>query len=574
MTKSTSLDINSQSTQLRGKSMITYQSTRTRWKSFTLIFVLVAQLVLPCLAVDGVLDTSFNAPNGFIVVPNTRFAEVAIQPSDSKILAVGTTTNAQGATLSLIVARFNPDGTLDSSFGTGGIATASATGQTSGINLVLQPDGKIVAGGSRRVVMPDGEIDFFVTRFDANGSIDSSFGQTGWTSVDFFGDDDALRSISIAPGGTIVAAGFAVFPLVNQGRVAIARLDSTGNLDGAFGSGGKVANEVGLGLDAAVLADGRILVAGQVLGAGPGNSDFGLFRYTSSGSLDITFGGGDGIASADFFNGDGASAIALQTDGSAVLAGQAGDLNSNPPIPSKGALARFDSNGLLDASFGNGGMVITDVVAQSSLLFDMALQSDGRIVVVGSARTGSLPGDNHPLVSRFTTNGSPDSSFGAGGHLVATLSFSSPAFGVAIQSDGKIVIVGEHFTSPSWSGWVARYLASGATPPPPDPSFDICLQSDNSNAGWLIFKFNSTTGAYEFRDCSKGVVLTGTGTLSSLGCKLYLNDTGPNKSSDRSVSITVNTCTNTATVSVTIKSLNKTYGFTDNDITQGSCSCL
>ena len=142
---------------------------------------------------------------------------------------------------------------------------------------------------------------------------------------------------------------------------------------------------------------------------------------------------------------------------------------------------------------------------------------------------------------------------------------------MAVQSDGKIVIAGRLLGSgnppSSLFGFVARYNGNGAPPPPPS-SFNICLQN-----GSLNFRFNSTTGAYEFRDCSKGVVLTGTGVLSGLGCKVYLNDTGPNKVSDRNISITVNTCTKVATVSITIKSLNRTYGFTDNDMTTGVCQC-
>src|SRR5262249_37736119 len=149
---------------------------------------------------------------------------------------------------------------------------------------------------------------------------------------------------------------------------------------------------------------------------------------------------------------------------------------------------------------------------------------------------------SHYLLSRFTAIGSPDPSFGNAGNVVAPLPHApsaTPLTGLAIQSDGKIVMAGTlaEIVNPFvvFHAVVARFNGSGAPPPP--PAFNICVQN-----GSLIFKFNSNTGAYEFRDCAKGYGLTGTGIITVSSCKIQLQDAGPDsKHSDRNVLVKVNT---------------------------------
>jgi hypothetical protein len=157
---------------------------------------------------------------------------------------------------------------------------------------------------------------------------------------------------------------------------------------------------------------------------------------------------------------------------------------------------------------------------------------------------------------------------------------SAEALGVRIQSDGKIVIAGDVlFSSSDASGLVARYNGSGAPPPP--TAFDICVQN-----GSLIFKFNSSTGAYEFRDCASGFLLTGAGTIIIAPCKVTIKDTqqsanGSGQDSNGSddgddtleLLVKVNTCTKVGTVSLVTDSPDQNYNYTDSDITTGSCSC-
>jgi uncharacterized delta-60 repeat protein len=527
-----------------------FYNSHNRCRRIIPVLLLAAMLVLPSAhAAPGDLDTSFNAPNGFNTVPGAQFFDVAIQP-DGKILAAGVTEN--GAPPKLIVARFNVDGTLDSGFGTAGVA--SATASTSGAGITIQADGKIVAAGFKSNFSAGS--DFFVMRLEPDGDVDTGFGQNGSTTVDFSGRSDFAGGVVIGPGGSIVVAGTTT--LINSGdpRYAIARLDSTGNLDTTFGIGGKVATESGGGVEAAVLGDGRILVCGSG----------GLLRYTSNGSLDLTFGGGDGIANIDI----SARSLAVQTNGFILVAGAV----ANPPGLPEPALARVDPNGALDTSFDGDG-IAPPTLAGNVQMTDVAVQSDGGIITVGTVDiTGN---DERIFLSRYTSSGSPDPSFGSAGNVITDFP-GGETVNVAIQSDGKIVIASIFFSPATGiAGLVARYLGSGALPPPP-PTFDICVER-----GLRMFKFNSATGAYEFRDCAKGFVLSGTGIITVNFCKLTLRDTEPNPNPDSDdgddvnetidVLVKVNTCTKLGTVSLTTNSQAGSYAYSDDDITNGTCVC-
>jgi len=527
----------------------------TRWPTLLMLIALVA-INLPNLpavhAADGDLDTMFGAPNGFVTLSDSTFFDVVIQPADGKIVAAG----VRGP--SLLVARFNTNGTPDSTFGNGGAATATTILPTGATAIAIQPDGKIVAAGD--IGVSQDESDFFVMRFDVSGNPDPGFGQNGSVSIKFSGvsETSLASSLVIEPGGRIVVAGHLKS---NPPQIEIARLNNNGSLDMSFGIGGKVITEQATGASfqagLAETADGHILVAGGAVVNG--SPDFGLWRYNNNGTIDATFGGGDGLATVDFVNSiDTVQAMAVQPDGRIVLFGQAG---------TQDALARFDSNGNLDPDFNENGKVVGTMLQGNISARDLVLQADGEILTVGTVLL-SGGADQRVLVSRYHSFGSPDQTFGNDGRVMIDLTPSNErGEALALQTDGKIVVAGHANAGFSDAGLVVRYNGS-VGPPAPQPAFDICAQS-----GSLTFRLNSITGAYEFSDCAKGTVLTGAGTLSKIGCKLYLNDSGPNKSPDRTISVAANTCTRAATVSVTIKSLSKTYGFTDSDITQGSCLC-
>jgi uncharacterized delta-60 repeat protein len=199
-------------------------------------------------------------------------------------------------------------GALDPTFGTGGEVTTDFGGSDSAEAVGIQSDGKIVTAGS---TFSGGLQHFVLARYNADGNLDSSFGSGGKVTTDF-GGFDAASALVIQPDGRIVAAGR------GSGDFALARYNADGSLDPTFGSGGKVTTDFGGSDDAfgvALQADGKIVAAGQ------GGSDFGLARYNADGSLDPTFGSGSRVTT-DLGGFEDAIAVALQNDGKIVITGQ------------------------------------------------------------------------------------------------------------------------------------------------------------------------------------------------------------------------------------------------------------
>ncbi|RME39366.1 MAG: hypothetical protein D6794_03965 [Deltaproteobacteria bacterium] len=354
-----------------------------------------------------------------------------------------------------------PSGSFDPSFDFDGIQRGT---QQIPRAMALQADGKILSAGVP--LSPQGDI-VAVTRLNTDGSLDASFGNSGIVTTDIVASiRDQANAISVQPDGKIVVAGVATEP-VNpwHNHFLVIRYNADGTLDPSFGNGGIVQTYVSDYDEAhavAIQPDGRILVAGTAYTIGP-RDDFALARYNPDGTLDATFGIG-GIVTLNFgVDRYGAGIrdtlvdMALQPDGRIVLAGKTVDpVNYDMEL----ALARYNPDGSLDATFGAGGTVITDLGANTpDYLTSMALQPDGRIVVAGYT---SLPANDTVLV-RYNTDGSLDASFGAGGIVIPPVSPSADsAADVAIQPDGRIVTAGN-----SWDQANSR--------------FDIAVLRFNSN---------------------------------------------------------------------------------------------
>ena len=401
---------------------------------------------------SGTLDASFGT-GGKVTTDFAGAGDgvggVAVQP-DGKLVAAGAATiNGQ---VDFAVARYNSNGTLDAGFGTGGRVTTDLGGRYEAAHSVaLQWDGKIVvAGGSAPGVFND----FAVARYLSDGTLDASFGAGGKVITKFENRPDGIApgevradaySVAVQLDGKIVVAGYA--NIEGEEDFALVRYNANGTLDGTFGSAGKVITEFGrvqqgysyaLGFSLALQPDGKIVVAGVAyIGAG---RDFALARYNSNGTLDTTFGTG-GKVMTDFTRDDSAFAVAVGPDGKILVAGMA-DVSRGYGF----ALLRYNGNGTLDASFGTGGKVTTDFgIADQGFSMagvnSLAVQPDGRIVAAGRAY---FNGDFHSGMARYNNNGTLDTTFGTGGKVAA--SFDSPwgsdAFGsVVLQLDGKIVVV-------------------------------------------------------------------------------------------------------------------------------------
>jgi uncharacterized delta-60 repeat protein len=358
-------------------------------------------------------------------------------------------------------------GDLDPTFGEGGKALTDFGASDNGIAVALQSDGKIVAAGYSDT---GGSHDFALVRYRRNGGLDATFGVKGKVLTDFgSGSRDVALAVLVQPDGRIVAAGFSE-PVGSPEHFALARYRRDGSLDPSFGSGGKVVTDFGATSRDRVFAialqpDDKIVAAGGTLSFS--GEDFALVRYLPDGSLDPTFGAAGKVRTNFGGQSDYARSVALQLDGKIVAAGTSGCCGGQDF-----ALARYRADGTLDGSFGSGGKVETDVTELSGMLtrggldraFGVAVQSDGRIVAAGEGWGGR--NDDFAL-ARYEVDGSLDESFGVGGRVLTDFGAGSSDYGraVALQQDGKIVVAGT--TLGRFDFALTRYRSDGSL----DPSF-------------------------------------------------------------------------------------------------------
>jgi uncharacterized delta-60 repeat protein len=333
---------------------------------------------------DGSLDTSFSE-DGWVIYPalpghGIGFYDLVIQ-EDGKILAFGFETAESYYHRMFLLVRFNPDGSLDESFGQSGAVTTDFPGySTSPAQVLLQPDGKIVVVG----ISEDDDYSqdtASLARYNPDGSLDASFGVDGKLQIVYSDYDTSGKAIAYQADGKLVVAG----------SFLLARLNPDGSLDASFGAGGYVTPGDSIA-DILVQPDGKIVAGGGSFYVNPPNrgSYFMLARYNPDGSLDASFGEG-GIVITDVNNHDEFTAIERQADGKIVAAGETSwygytSLILGPDPNMKGfALARYNLDGSLDTGFGEAGLVIIDITPNADEnVYDMLLQPDGRIVVVGS----------------------------------------------------------------------------------------------------------------------------------------------------------------------------------------------
>ena len=383
------------------------------------------------------------------------------------------------------VVRHLPGGALDATFGTGGQVLTDFGGFEGAASVALQPDGKIVVAGNAGG-------DFALARYHADGSLDGTFGVGGKVLSDFAGSFDAAQGVAVQADGSIVAAGLAFVGFTTD--FALARYNPDGTPDAGFGSGGQILTDFGgaegengdSASDVAIGSDGKIVAAGNAHdnGSSGGSGGFGLARYETDGSLDASFGSG-GLAVTDFAPGrDSAFSVLLQPDGKVVAVGLAPECTS----PCDVALARYSSDGSLDGTFGTGGKVQSDFGGYE-IGNDAALQPDGKIVVAGNAG-GSLGSSRDHFLARYNPDGSLDTGFGIGGEVRHDFGGTDYATAVALQPDGKVVVGGRVDGS---SFTLLRYLSGPA--PDPDADGDGILDSVDPDPGLASNSFADGAGS-------------------------------------------------------------------------------
>lgn len=362
--------------------------------------------------------------------------DVAIQ-ADGKIVAVGVTGEYDATDFAIV--RYNTDGSLDTTFGPDqtGIVITDFSGVGNDANAVaIQSDGRLVVSGW--VKNSSGGNDLAVARYDPSGNLDPSFGSGGKTTVSgacigYGLAIDSDSNIVVMGGG---GAGFCV-----------ARFTPSGSLDTNFGTGG-IASVSGGGWTGTLQPDGKILVVGSVDNKFTG-LDFAVARFTSSGALDTSFGTG-GVAAADFFRrSDVVRGVAVDAQNNIVLSGSIRTSNEYWSSANFG-LARFTPSGQLDTTFGTSGKVHTDFYANWDEGYTVGIQPDGKIVAAGFALTGgSSTSPVYFALARYNTDGTLDTSFGCAGTGKVTTNaggHDNYAYGVVLDGvDYKIIQVGTSY---------------------------------------------------------------------------------------------------------------------------------
>ena len=396
------------------------------------------------------LDNTFGT-GGISVIPvdaskDEYIYSVAIQ-DDDKIVVAGTLPGGFFA-----VVRCNPNGSPDTSFGGDGVVTFTSTGSDSGRAVVVQSDGRIVVAGISNGIIG-------IARFNTNGSPDALF-SGGFVSTKISAGYDVGNSVAIQSDNKIVVAGGENF--VTNGfseNIAVVRYNADGLLDTKtdsdpstwFGSDGYVITDLNSsandsGNSVAIQPDGRIVVAG-VTGIVP-NTNIAVVRYNTDGSLDTSF-DGDGTVITDLNSSanDSGNSVVIQSDGKIVVAGTSGG---------DFAVARYNTDGSRDSTFGKGGRVITGIGRYSvDRGFSAVIQPNGRIVVAGLVFNGT---DNDFAVVRYNTDGSLDRTLDDDGIIYTRMGTSFYELNaVGLQSNGKIIVAGTRYNGSNYDFAVVRY---------------------------------------------------------------------------------------------------------------------
>ncbi|HEX7997047.1 MAG TPA: FG-GAP-like repeat-containing protein [Pyrinomonadaceae bacterium] len=420
---------------------------------------------------DGSLDSSFDGDGRVTTsfIGNTDEAyTLALQP-DGKIVAAGYTYNSLDEIYLFALARYNTDGSLDSAFDADGKVTTAFPGTDARAHgIVIQPNGRIVAAGYSRNTTED----FALARYNMDGSLDSSLDGDGQLTTPFSGSTDIANAVALQPNGKIIAGGSARNGTNDDFALARYLGDTTaipGNLDITFDGDGKTTTPFSsnnLGNDdtsngVILQPDGKSVAVGHAF---TGSVDFALARYNTNGSLDTTF-DGDGLLTTDFGANDYGQAVALQPDGKIVVVGYTATGVPNG-MNQDFAIARYQADGSLDNSFDGDGRLVTNFVSGNDYAYAVVIQTDGKILVAGAGTNAS--GGSDFALARYHTDGSFDNTLDGDGKVLTDFGGSESARAIVLQTDGKIVAAGSCFVTGSIDFAVVRYNADGSL----DSAFD------------------------------------------------------------------------------------------------------
>ncbi|HEX8648258.1 MAG TPA: delta-60 repeat domain-containing protein, partial [Thermoleophilaceae bacterium] len=450
-----------------------------RRKSWTTLAAIATALALcaPASAADGDLDASFGGDGIVDVGRDSERTRTAIQP-DGRIVAAGQTPGGDSGTY---VARFLPSGELDTSFGAGGYVTLANPDNARA--LTVQPDGRIVFVGGINNDIPG---DVVVVRLLGSGSPDPGFGGDGVVEFDFAGAvDSEPEAVGIDMAGHVVVAGRGT----TDGDFEVARLDAAGSLDETFGGGdGRVRADLGGDREspAAITFQGsRIVVGGSTNLQRTGDTSsmhFAAVALTGSGQRDTSFGGGDGVATAQFGSSSLARDLIRTQDAGLLLVGNDVVPAEGETLRSRWAILKLTGSGQPDTAFGPGGVQLPDLGPGSGAAWSAVTTGDGRLAVAGT-QAGRI------AIVKRTVGGTVVTPFGDGGERLYEPLSGAPQ-DIERQADGKLVL---GFSRDNITMQLARVHDAGSSPdapgqpPTPRPPLLELLGGSAAEGGPLVF---------------------------------------------------------------------------------------
>lgn len=413
----------------------------------------------------GLLDLSFSSDGKALIDygSHTSLEATAIQPIDQKIVSVG--SNVSNTTFGgrLLVQRLLPDGSLDLSFNGTGYVIVEDFQESYAYACQILDDGKILVAGA--AADPSYVFSMLVMRFNEDGSRDLTFGTNGIVLTDFTATDELAYDMTVALDGNIILAGSAGDENYRN-MPALVRLKSDGDIDYSFGTNGiayLTVTEIDNDFSSVIVnADGSIIASGHwdqgiVVSTGSQHFDVMVAKFTNAGMLDNAFGtNGITLSNVVYERAAEVFGMKMNTSGEIVVCGfTITELNAYDF-----ALLKYDSDGVPVSTFGTNGIVRLNL-SNGDIAYDLQLIED-KILVAGNMGNGLS--DQDFMLAQFNTDGSLDQSFGVNG-VVRTNIYNDfdVAIGMAMQADGKVVVCGKGSNGSYNDATVVRYDADMAT---------------------------------------------------------------------------------------------------------------
>lgn len=431
-------------------------------------------------AASGSLDSTFGS-GGVVVTdfgsPSDTGFRVSLSSDGNKIYALGTTM--VNSVRRPVIVRYYSNGAMDGSFDGDGKLVIGLE-KFGACDFEVQKDGKIVVAGATA------RDNYTLVRYLSNGALDPTFGENGIATFSMGYDFQIwCKDMALQPDQKIIMFGSEITAMSNHTDFFVARFNTDGTPDETFVAHGFniidksyfPGSQFNYGWGIALQPDGKIILAGGMQDY-EGDSQISLARLNPDGSLDASFGAnGHGTVTEPlpgYFMHN--NSVTLQLDGKILVAGTASDWGENRNL----VLARFNSNGTMDSSFG----IVTANLGEEEEGKAILVQKDGRIILVGSISNGT---DSRFLLARYNADGSLDSSFGSGGKLISDITLASDCpEGAALQVDGKLLAIGVSGSDLA----LARYYlgATGATP------VVKTISSNPNQDGWILESSEASNG--------------------------------------------------------------------------------